>query len=698
MKKKIINGILLVAMLFAATTSFVSCKDNVDDEILPVYAQLTQTKNELSTRISSLEGQIASLQSELGNVKADVTTIKGQIATLQSDVNDLKSKLATVEGQIATLSADVDNIRKDMKAIDERLSDVEDVVAKLLLLLSQDMVTEMAVNHTVNDVIGSINFPGVNVKMLAALFGDNQTYIDEFPVAGQDYNVDPDFGSFLTAADIAGAKKIELNADYITKPNGNAGKLFFTANHLDNSTFDINDWTLSMEASNGKVAPIYFANVKPSNYTIQWGFYKSQVLGSNEATEDKGFYEADATIDPQYLEQCKLNARNYVNFGDLKNKIKAAVENIQAAKGAKAKVTSIAKEAAQLLENLVSGQMSGNNRYLDNPTYAPQRLVMTKTVDSMSVRFQDADLDVALTAIAPLSYNSFYTMEKNTKAPNLDRVESAIARIAKAIKARIPSFGTGKEIKMGEIKLNSQNVEPWNSIPVKITSAWVEHYNAETGNWEFEWSDNLEGYRNEGWWGFYLVDEDGNYIVNELGNPQYFCVSASDYYLSPIADAIKEGLSLDDLNEMLAQVSGVKKQLSNTVDNLTARFTNYIERASNAIVSALKNHAITRAVSPIILYSSTDGINRLVPGTVVKAGTMQINMTSPTEELIVPPYEKYIAVKDANGKITQSATVPGNTQLWSLDLSKAGDYTVILSCVDYYGYVVTKKYEITVVE
>ena len=34
MKKKIINGILLVAMLFAATTSFVSCKDNVDDNLL----------------------------------------------------------------------------------------------------------------------------------------------------------------------------------------------------------------------------------------------------------------------------------------------------------------------------------------------------------------------------------------------------------------------------------------------------------------------------------------------------------------------------------------------------------------------------------------------------------------------------------------------------------------------------------------
>jgi hypothetical protein len=83
-------------------------------------------------------------------------------------------------------------------------------------------------------------------------------------------------------------------------------------------------------------------------------------------------------------------------------------------------------------------------------------------------------------------------------------------------------------------------------------------------------------------------------------------------------------------------------------------------------------------------------------GTTVNAGIMQINMTSPTEERIVPPYEKYIAVKDASGKIIYSATVPGNNQLQTLDLTKAGDYTIILSCMDYYGYVVTKKYDITV--
>jgi hypothetical protein len=110
----------------------------------------------------------------------------------------------------------------------------------------------------------------------------------------------------------------------------------------------------------------------------------------------------------------------------------------------------------------------------------------------------------------------------------------------------------------------------------------------------------------------------------------------------------------------------------------------------------MKKHALTRAVSPIILYETTDGIKRLVDGTTVNAGYMGINMTSATKERIVPPYEKYIAVKDASGKIIQKETVPGNTQLWTLDLTKAGDYTIILSCMDYYGYVVTKKYDITV--
>ena len=139
-------------------------------------------------------------------------------------------------------------------------------------------------------------------------------------------------------------------------------------------------------------------------------------------------------------------------------------------------------------------------------------------------------------------------------------------------------------------------------------------------------------------------------------------------------------------------------RLTRTGDKVADRFSNFVERLSNKYVAAMKKHALTRAVAPIILYDTKDGIKRLVPGTTVNAGYMVINMTSATKERIVPPYEKYIAVKDASGKIIYSATVPGNNQLQTLDLTKAGDYTIILSCMDYYGYVVTKKYDITETE
>ena len=641
MKKKIINGILLVAMLFAATTSFVSCKDNVDDDILPVYAQLTKDKNELSTRISSLEGQIASLQSELNNVKGDVTTIKGQIAELQSDVNDLKSRLAAVESQIATLSADVDNIKNDMQAIDARLTLVEEVINKIAEFLAKGMVTEIAVNQTVNDAIGTINLPGVNVKMLAALFGDNQTYIEKFPAAGQDYNVDPN-GDFLDASDIAGAKFIELNEDYITKPNGNAGKFFFTANSMDKSTFNIKDWTLTLEDSKGTVAPVYFENVQPSEYPIQWGIYKSDVLGSNESETDRGFYEADATIDAKYLEQCKFNLRNHVDYKSIKDEIKQAVENVKAAKGTQATVISVAKEAVKLVENIFSGNMSGDNRFPENPTYYPQRLVMTQAVDSSYVRFQDADVDVMLTAVSPLSYNSFWNLEKNAKGIDMDLVDRIAAKLAKIINKAMPTVDLG-------------------TITIKIKE---------------------------------LKAGDDKYILVGPAGDVTTPVTIDEALYAQINQALKDGLTDIDLSEAVNNTAG--GSLANTGDKVADRFSSFVERISNKYVSLIKKHALTRAVSPIILYETTDGIKRLVDGTTVNAGYMGINMTSATKERIVPPYEKYIAVKDASGKIIQKETVPGNTQLWTLDLTKAGDYTIILSCMDYYGYVVTKKYDITV--
>ena len=54
MKKKIVNGILLVAILFAATSAFVSCKDTDSD----VQAELLAKIAALQTQLDNLKGQV----------------------------------------------------------------------------------------------------------------------------------------------------------------------------------------------------------------------------------------------------------------------------------------------------------------------------------------------------------------------------------------------------------------------------------------------------------------------------------------------------------------------------------------------------------------------------------------------------------------------------------------------------------------
>ena len=55
MKKKIVNGILLVAMLFATTSAFVSCKDTDSD-----------VQADLSAKIAALQSQLDNLKGQVG--------------------------------------------------------------------------------------------------------------------------------------------------------------------------------------------------------------------------------------------------------------------------------------------------------------------------------------------------------------------------------------------------------------------------------------------------------------------------------------------------------------------------------------------------------------------------------------------------------------------------------------------------------
>jgi hypothetical protein len=225
---------------------------------------------------------------------------------------------------------------------------------------------------------------------------------------------------------------------------------------------------------------------------------------------------------------------------------------------------------------------------------------------------------------------------------DLDLVEAAVAKLAKKVKAALPTIGSTTFPELKEISADGLGAYVWavdNNSGDYTTGAWVE-------------------------------------------------------LPAKIIEAINNGLQIEDLNTALQNVSKTA-DLGTTVDKLEARFNNYIEAFGNKVVAALNKHMLTRAITPFVLYNGANGINRLVTGMTFRPGTMQINVTSPTEELICPAYAKYVAVfKD--GKATEAYVTPGSTQRFNLNLTQPGNYKIVVSCCDYFGYIVNKKFEVTV--
>ena len=648
MKKKIINGILMVALMFAATTSFVSCKDNVDDELIPVYAQLASQKSDLENRITQIQNQI----NDLKKYETEIEANKIAIQNLQNQLDGLQSQLDTINNEITALTASIETIQTELDlvaaALDEMENDILDLQMQILGLAEEmaKMITGIQINNTYNNVTGTWNLPGGMSRMLslAAFFGSNETGMEQFPNTDEDAVV---IGEALTAADIAPAAGQFYHFDannFLSQDHHNAGMMFFTVNSNDPELFDISEWTLSVQNSAGRTAPITFDEVKPSSYQIQWGIYKSTCVDTDpDQNGDPTFFQARAHIDWKDLEAAKFDIEKFIDLQDITKDVKELINNVKTAEGKKAKVEALVNTVAKLLVNIYSGNMSGNNYDLKNPSWSAQKLVLSKEVDGLTIKKGADDYDLAVSSVAPLSYNSFWKMEEAfADMVSTSALEKAIYKFAQIIKDALPDTSSTTIPVISEIDLT-------NSLAYVLAT-----------------------------------DDNGKAVTDG----QWVELPAE------IAEAINEGLQIEDLNTALQELSSAA-DLGSTVDNLADRFASYIVNFGNKIISALQNHALTRAVTPIVLYNSNEGIKRLVYGKTVNAGIMQINVTSPTEELLVPSLAKYVALfKD--GKAIQANVYAGGVQLIDLNLTQPGEYELVVSSVDYYGFVCNKRYLINV--
>ena len=166
MKKKILNGILLVAALFATSSAFVSCKDNDADEINNARIEIQKS---LNTQIADLKAQLEALNTRVGNIK------ECNCPDYTPSINELKTMISNLEALVKGMDTISEAEAKVL--ISTQVNALKDEILTRISLLTQALdktVYAMVIEGTYNPFFGNIAVP-VNMKsqVLAAYIGSD---------------------------------------------------------------------------------------------------------------------------------------------------------------------------------------------------------------------------------------------------------------------------------------------------------------------------------------------------------------------------------------------------------------------------------------------------------------------------------------------------------------------------------------------
>ena len=639
MKKKIINGILMSALLLAGTTSFVSCKDNVDDVETGIRTDMQTLKSGLDSQIASLEQRIAVLEAQdLG------------VEQLKKDLEALKAEVA----------------KKADKTALEELQNQINALAEQIKKASSTMVTGVVLQETLDCVVGTINLLGFNPAILAAYVGENKTGVPELPISGPDYNVDPD-GNYLKAAELPKDEDQFVGNSgknsYLINGVGNAGKLYFTINprKVDPSLLQF-----SLINSTGEESPIKLSDVVKSDHLITYAIGKhgngltradedptlvAPTTGTDVQNEKTYLYEANATVALDGIEKIHFDYTKfgYNNLWDAGSTIIPTEQTADAqAQDMLGRFMYLAKQIkARNAKNTLEASLKILQDFY-NGVYQ-QREKLAK--QALRVSWDDGEndvisgFDITTVTINPLNYKQMILADKLLAGAswNVAGINGIVNKIVAAVQSKMPNITA-----IGSISIVAANGNKYLAV-----------YNSSTVG---------------------TADEIARIEIQ-----------------SDLVDPIQNALNpiVNQVNAILQPYNSLKTASANGVMN---RVNNYLNTISQKLMGAFDNQPCWKLTEPTLLFESKEGINRMYPFSDAD-GSMKFNagkytfiMTSLTEEYIVPVYRKYIALI-YGGKVKFAQSFPGNQKIVQIEVPNEACEIVYQTC-DYYGNVVTKRYPI----
>ena len=643
MKKKIINGILMSALLLAGTTSFVSCKDNVDDVETGIRTDMQTLKSGLDSQIASLEQRIAVLEAQ------------------DMGVEQLKKDLEALKAEVA---------KKADKTALEDLQNQINALAEQIKKASTTMVTGVVLQETLDCVVGTINLLGFNPAILAAYVGENKTGVPELPISGPDYNVDPD-GNYLKAAELPKDEDQFVGNSgknsYLINGVGNAGKIYFTINprKVDPSLLQF-----SLLNSTGEESPIKLSDVVKSDHLITYAIGKhgngltradedptlvAPTTGTNVQNEKTYLYEANATVALDGIEKIHFDYTKfgYNNLWDAGSTIIPTEQTADAqAQDMLGRFMYLAKQIkARNAKNTLEASLKILQDFY-NGVYQ-QREKLAK--QALRVSWDDGEndvisgFDITTVTINPLNYKQMILADKLLAGAswNVTGLDAIVSKIVSAIQSKLP------------------NLTAVTLVPVT---------NPSTGNPSV------------------AVYPAGTTPTAPANVPAAFIDIQASLY-----DTVNQNLTniINQVNGILNPYNSLKNATTNGVMN---RVNNYLNTISQKLMGAFDNQPCWKLTEPTLLFESREGINRMYPfsdadGSMkFSAGKYTFIMTSLTEEYIVPVYRKYIALI-YGGKVKFAQSFPGNQKIVQIEVPNEACEIVYQTC-DYYGNVVTKRYPI----
>ncbi|MBE6271998.1 MAG: hypothetical protein E7101_13790 [Prevotella ruminicola] len=669
MKKKIINGILMVALVGATSTSFVSCKDTSEDVKTDLMAQVNAVKANLEPRVQQAETDIDALEGRMSTAEGDITTLKGDVTGLKNDVTSLKNRVSTLEQE-------KDSLAQVTKTIEGQLTQVESKINTIVESL-KNMVTSVTVNATSTSILyNSKLFPGLNLQFLGTAMG-KATTTGKFPSTTTMAN----HGTKLEAADFAGVEQYSWsNGDILPKANeetelADAGTVWFT---LNPSNVDVKNLkALRLVDSQGNASFVTIKKndvVKDEETVLSWGITR--------ADEFKPvLWKAQAGIDLEATDLATIAPAEIIDYKGVAADVRALVSQAKAAAEAanrnnydelaKATTKGLLKGSAQIVASLLQSKIPS----------LPALALEAQWEDTVGVRSVLSDYSIAATAYKPLSFD-FGKDLVDGRQVSLEKIDRLVARVLNKIANKVNSIGINN-ITIANINLTAAELAKFNKSTV--IAVWES-----TTPGDFVVTTNA------------TTAPDATHTTLKTTTTVNADMTAAVNDLLTEVNASLNGANAD-ITSIINEIKSLQANVTSYADrakNFEERVSDFLEREINRVITKVANDGLTRILEPVILFQAGENYNvtRFFDGQIIPAGKITLVPTTVTNELFAPAFKKYVAVKAADGSFAvQKLMTKGDKDFKKIEANlKAGEYTVIYSALDFYGNQVSKKYNVTV--